>query len=58
MHLIVKTNLTFQYAVVHPYYVNYRALSVNKSHAAHVTADVLGKIQKRHESKKHFEQTC
>ena len=25
---------------------NYRALSFNNSHAAHVTADVLGKIYK------------
>ena len=26
---------------------NYRALSVNNSHAAHVTADVLGKKYKK-----------
>ena len=34
-----------------------QALSVNNSHVAHVTVDVLGIKTKRNESKKHFEQT-
>ena len=49
LRLMLKISLVF-----HPYYVYYRALSVNNSHAAHVTVDILGTKDKQKWKQKTF----